>query len=178
MEFFEVIESRRSVRSFTKQEVPQEYIDKILKAAITSPSSKNSRSTRFLVIKNKEMLDKMSQMRDLGTAFLKEAPVAILVTGDESISDLWLDNASVAASYIQLAATALGLGSCWAHANGRLRRRDKPAAGTSDNFLRTFIPIPEGHKILCAVAIGYQDFNAEMPDREPFNEAEMITVVE
>ena len=150
-----MIEKRRSVRRFMGQAVPEEAIARMLKAALSAPSSKNSRSSSFMVIDKPELLEHISTMRDFGSAFLKDAPLAVLVMGDPALADTWEANASISATYLQLAAEALGFGSCWVHVNGRTLVTADPNSGRSDDYLRTFLPVPEGRRILCAVAIGY-----------------------
>ena len=51
-----------------------------------------------------------------------------------------------------------GLASCWVHVDGRPRRKDDPEGERAADYLRTFLPIPEGCEPLCAVALGYSDF--------------------
>ena len=64
-------------------------------------------------------------------------------------------NAAISATYVQLAAQALELGSCWVHVAGRPRRREEPGGPAAEDYLRSFLPVPEGRRILCAVAIGH-----------------------
>ena len=155
MDFFELIERRRSVRRFDGRQVPEEYIARMLKAALLAPSSKNSRSSSFMVVDDPGLLESISVMRDFGSAFLKDTPLGIVVMGDESVTDLWVDNAAISATYLQLAAEALGLGSCWVHVNGRQRKKDDHAAGSAEDYLKTFLPVPKGRRILCVIAAGY-----------------------
>ncbi len=155
MDFFEMIEKRRSVRRFTADAVTEEMIAKMLKAALSAPSSKNSRSSSFMVVDKPELLERISLMRDFGSALIKDAPLAVLVMGDPALADTWVDNASIAATYLQLAAEALGLGSCWVHVNGRTRVTADPDSVKSEGYLREFLPVPAGRRILCAVAIGH-----------------------
>ena len=120
MEFKELIAKRRSVRKFTDREVPREVVDRILAEALSAPSARNTRTTRFLVVDDPALVARMAEMRDYGSAFLKGAPLAVLVLGDTSASDLWRENAAISATVLQLACVDEGLASCW----------DGPAART------------------------------------------------
>ena len=153
MEFKELIAKRRSVRKFTDREVPREVVDRILAEALSAPSARNTRTTRFLVVDDPALVARMAEMRDYGSAFLKGAPLAVLVLGDTSASDLWRENAAISATVLQLACVDEGLASCWVHVNGRPRRKDAP------DYLRTFLPVPDGCEPLCAIALGYSDFS-------------------
>ncbi|MBR3931892.1 MAG: nitroreductase family protein, partial [Tidjanibacter sp.] len=106
MDFFELVQSRRSLRKFSERRVESHTVEKILEAALTAPSSRSSRSTHFLVIENKDLIKHMSYMRDYGSAFMAEAPVVVLVMGDKRATDLWVDNAAISATFVQLAAEA------------------------------------------------------------------------
>ena len=89
MEFFELVERRHSVRSFTGEPVEQAAITRILKAALSAPSAKNTRSSSFMVVEEPELIGRIARMRDYGSAFVEKAPLVILVMGDQVRSDLW-----------------------------------------------------------------------------------------
>lgn len=158
MDFFELVNSRRSLRRFSDRKVEQEVIEKILAAALTAPSSRNSHSTRFLVIEDKDLIRHMSYMRDYGSSFMADAPVVVLVMGDKRATDLWLDNCAISATFVQLAAEAAGLGSCWVHVAGREHAKGHPEMGDAESYLRTFLPIPEECGVECAIAMGYSPY--------------------
>ena len=171
MEFFELVERRHSVRSFTGEPVEQAAITRILKAALSAPSAKNTRSSSFMVVEEPELIGRIARMRDYGSAFVEKAPLVILVMGDQVRSDLWEVNAAISATYVQLAAQALELGSCWVHVAGRPQRREEPGGPAAEDYLRSFLPVPEGRRILCAVAIGHTAERApirkeEIPDAD------------
>ena len=66
MDFKELLAARRSVRRLSDRAVPREVVDRILAEALTAPSSRNSRSTRFLVEDRHELIARMAGMRDYG----------------------------------------------------------------------------------------------------------------
>ena len=158
MDFFELVKKRRSLRKFSDRKVERHTVEKILEAALTAPSSRNSRSTRFLVVEDRDLIKHMSYMRDYGSAFMAEAPVAILVMGDKNATDLWLDNCAISATFLQLAAEAEGLGSCWVHVEGREHAKGRPEMGNAESYLRTFLPIPENCGVECVIAMGYSPY--------------------
>ena len=158
MEFKKIIAARRSVRKFAPQPVARETLDRLLAAALTAPSSRNSRSTRFLAVDDPAAVARMAGMRDYGAAFMKGAPAAVVVLGDTAATDLWRENCAIAATILQFACVDEGLASCWVHIDGRPRLKEEPAGETAADYLRTFLPIPEGCEPLCAIALGYSDF--------------------
>ena len=158
MDFLEVIEKRRSVRRYSDKPVERELLDAIVRVAQTAPSSRNSKSSAFMIVEDKDTLVALSQMRDSGCALLSGATSAIVVMGDETKTDLWVDNCAIAATTIQLAIVDEGLASCWVHVNDRPCLKDEPDGAKADDFLRSLLGIPEHYGILCAVALGYSDY--------------------
>ena len=167
MEFKEIISRRRSTRKFLATTVEREKLQRILDAALVAPTSRNTRSTRFFVVQDKATLERMSQMRDYGSAFMKDAAAAIVVAGDRQTSDLWIDNCAIAATTIQLAVVDEGLASCWVHVNDRPCLKDEPEGAKADDYLRSLLGIPAHYGILCAVALGYSDYEPKpLPEYE------------
>lgn len=155
MDFLEVVEKRHSVRKFADKPVEKELIDTIIRIAETAPSSKNTRSSAFMIIEDRDTIAAISEMRDSGSSFVKDAPAVIVVMGDESKTDLWVDNCAISTTFIQLAATAMELGSCWVHVNGRPRSRTDMSAGNAEDYLRELLGVKDDIRILCVVALGY-----------------------
>ena len=153
--FLEVIEKRHSVRKYSDRPVEKELLDAIVRVAETAPSSRNSKSSAFMIVEDKDTLEALSQMRDYGSALLKGAPAAIVVMGDESKTDLWVDNCAISATFIQLAVTAMDLASCWVHVNGRPCVRLEPEGAKAEDYVRNLLGIKEGLRPYCVVAIGY-----------------------
>ena len=167
MELKQILNSRRSVRKFLEGKVEHDKLQRIVDMALQAPSSRNTRSTRLLVVEQRELLEKMSKMRDYGSAFMKDAQAAIVVMGDKSLSDLWLDNCAITATILQLAIVDEGLASCWVHVNDRPCLKDEPEGKKAEEHLREKFPIPENYGILCAIALGYSDFEpAPLPAYE------------
>jgi len=159
MEYKELIASRHSVRRFTEEKVERGIIDGIIADALTAPSSKNCKSTGFMVIEDSDTIKAISEMRNIGSAFLAGAPAVIVVLGDQDKSDLWVDNASISSTFIMLSAVDRGLGSCWVHVNGRPRDNKDASKGCSEDYLRELLGVKENMRILCVIALGYEEKN-------------------
>lgn len=173
MEFKDLLAGRRSVRKYSEREVPRDVVERLLRETLTAPSSRNSRSTRLLVVEDPATVARMAAMRDYGSGFLTGAPRAIVVLGDTTASDLWKVNAAISATVLQLACVDEGLASCWVHVEGRPRRKEEPDGEQAADYLRTFLPIPEGCEPLCVIAFGYSDFRpAPLPPAD--DEARII----
>ena len=81
-QFSDLIKNRRSMRKFTDQELTQEEVVALLKAALMAPSSKRSNCWQFLVVDDKDMLEKLSHCKEMGAAFLADAAMAVVVMAD------------------------------------------------------------------------------------------------
>ena len=157
MEFKELMAARRSVRRFSDRAVPREVVDRILAEALTAPSSRNSRSTRFLVVDRHDLIARMAGMRDYGSAFMEGAPLAVVVCADLTRNpgascDWWVMDASAASENLLLAAHAVGLGAVW---TGVYPRSERVKA------VRTILGLPESVVPLNVIPIGYP---AETPE--------------
>lgn len=158
MEFKEVIKKRRSVRKFLPEVPSREVLLDIVRDALTAPSSRNMHTTHFLIVDDRATLDKISEMRDYGSSFMTSATAAIVVMGDTTKTDLWRENCAISATMLQLSIVAHGLASCWVHVGGRPRLKDVPEGEKADDYLKSFLTIPENCEIECVVALGYSDF--------------------
>lgn len=110
-----------------------------------------------MVIEDKDMLQAISEMRSSGSSFLKHAPAAIVVLGDTTKTDIWVENCAISATFIQLAATAMDLGSCWVHVRERERVKGDPESGMAEDYLRELLGLKDGLRVLCVISLGYEE---------------------
>jgi nitroreductase len=111
------IMTRRSIRDYTQQPVPEELIKILVKAGMCAPSSFNERSPEFIVINDRKILDAIYNL-DLKALHIKRTSVAIVVCGNQSKEKFkgrgyWQLNAAAASENILIAAHAMGLGAVW-----------------------------------------------------------------
>jgi len=159
--FFSLIKNRRSIRKYKEQEIEKDKIKKLIKAVLFSPSSKASYPCEFIFVNDKELLAKLSQSKPHGSAFLANAPLGIVVTADPTKSDVWIEDASIATTFILLAAEALGLGACWI----QIRKRKYSDTIDSGEYIRNILSIPDKRCVLAMVGIGYPE-ETKMPRQE------------
>ena len=117
--FSELIKNRRSMRKFTDEELTQEEVVTLMKAALMAPTSKRSNAWQFVVVDDKETLQKLSRCKEQASQFIADAALAVVVMADPMVSDVWIEDASIASIYLQLQAEDLGLGSCWVQVRER-----------------------------------------------------------
>lgn len=160
-QFSDLIKNRRSMRKFTEQELTQEEVVALLKAALMSPSSKRSNCWQFVVVDDKETLEKLSHCKGSGAAFVADAALAVVVMADPLASDVWIEDAAVASIMIQLQAEDLGLGSCWVQVRERFTAAGEPAG----EYVQQLLGIPLQLQVVSIVAVGHKGM-----ERKPFNE--------
>ncbi len=161
MAFYKLLKNRRSIRKYTDQKIDSETIKKITTAALMSPASKRSNPWEFIVIEDKETLGKLADSRPHGSQLLAGAPLGIAVIADRAKSDVWIEDASIAALIIQLQAQDLGLGSCWVQIYARERNEHQ----TAEEYAREILNIPDDYGVLCIISIGHKD-----EERRPYDE--------
>jgi nitroreductase len=111
--------TRRSIRDYTPHPVSEETIKLLLEAGLSAPSAFDERSTEFVVINDRKILDEIHNFNPNPKSFqLKKATVAILVCGNQAKErnkgqGFWLLDGAVASENILIAANALGLGAVW-----------------------------------------------------------------
>ena len=150
MDYSTMLVNRRSCRRFKNEEIDPSAVSAILRAALMSPTSRNNRSWQFVVVDDKTDLQKLSDAKESGAAFLAQAALAIVVTGNPTTNDCWVEDGSIAAFAMQMQAEELSLGSCWVQIRGRYLSDGTKA----EDVVRGILDIPEEQSILCILAIG------------------------
>lgn len=152
-DFKTIVGCRRSCRKFTKEEISGEDLRLILRAALMSPTSKSQRNWHFAVVDNRHDIEKLSDAKAMGSQFMKDAPLAIVVMGEPKANDCWVEDCSIAAISMQYQAEELGLGSCWV----QMRSRGLSDGHTANEVIHGILDLPEHLEVLCVLAIGYPD---------------------
>jgi nitroreductase len=162
MDFKNLVQKRRSIRQFTDEELKPEDLHSILRAGLMAPTGKSVRGWHFIVVDDKQTLSQMSECRHAGAAFVANAPVAIVVLYDTALSDVWIEDASIAAVTMQYQAADLGIGSCWA----QVRLRSQEDGTMADVVLRDLLGYPENLSALSIIALGYPSIERKLQDEE------------
>ena len=148
MDLLKLMYKRRSVRDFEATEITDEDLNKLLQAALLAPTSRNKHPCYFIVVSNKELLRKLSQCKNAGAEPLAECNKAIVVIANETVSDTWIEDSSIALTYLHLMATELDLGSCWI----QIHLRDKDGKD-SEKLVCETLEIDDSHRVVGIMAI-------------------------
>lgn len=153
----ELLRRRRSIRSYTTDTVEPEMVRTLVEALLRAPTSRNLKPWSFIVVEDRDLLGKLSESKEHGSSFLRQAPLGIVICGDPRVSDVWTEDCSIAAILVQTVAQSLGLGSCWI----QIRQRRHDENSTADDYIRNLLGIPEPVQVECIVAIGHPSIARE-----------------
>ena len=162
MNFRDLVQKRRSIRRFTEEELTAEQVQTIVRAGLMAPTSKGTHAWHFIVVDEKDKLERLSQCRPAGADFVKGAPLAIVVAMDSRETDVWAEDGSIAAVTMQYQAADLGLGSCWAQV--RLRTWDDGT--TAADIVRSIIDAPDWLEPVCLLGIGHPAIERKVQDED------------
>jgi len=151
MDVFKAIKNRRSIRAFTEDQVSDSEVEKLIEAARFAPSAGNIQPWEFIVVLDQETKKGLREAA-LDQAFIEEAPVVIVVCanvwrsgqgyGSRGINLYSLQDTAAATENMLLAATALGLATCWV---GAFREEQ----------VKDMLKIPDGVRPIAIVPIGH-----------------------
>lgn len=162
MNFHDLLVERRSIRRYTSEKIDPEQVKLILEAGLLAPTSKSARAWQFVVVEEPEMLQRLAACKPMGAAPIERCPLAVVVAVDSTATEPWVEDASVAASYMQLQAADLGLGSCWIQIHGRFTADNIP----SEEYVQELLGIPETCPVVCILTFGHKDEQRKPQDVE------------
>jgi len=148
---FEVLRHRRSVRDFSDQPIQDETVEALQEAVLRAPTSRNRQPWQFIFITDKSTVEALAKSKAHGTRFLETARLALVICADPEVSDVWIEDCSIAAITAQYAAESLGLKSCW----GQLRLRLHDESRSASDYVRELLDIPPGFEVPILIGFGY-----------------------
>lgn len=156
---------RHSIRRYTDSAVDPEDVKTILEAALLAPSSKSARPWQFVIVENRDDLQRLSECKANGTRPVAVCALAVVVCADPARSDMYIEDMSIAAAYMQLQATALGLGACWI----QVRNRFTADGESAEDIVREILGIPDEMVVECIMTIGHPD-----EERRPVDPSKLL----
>jgi len=166
MEFFNVISTRRSIRTYQETAVEHDKLERILATLNMAPSAGDLQAYEIVVVQHAAAKHDLAAAAH-GQGFLAQAPVVMVFFADPSRSAaryavrgeklFSIQDATIAASHAQLAATALGLGSCWVGA-------------FDDRHVAEILDAPTRLHPVCMLAIGYAAERPVHTSRRPLSD--------
>lgn len=167
---FEIIRTRRSIRSFSDREISDSTLQKILEAGWLAPSAGNRQPVEFIVVKDSSVKQKISSQE-----FVRESTVVIVVIvnlertasryGDRGERMYIYHDSGAAVQNILLMCKALGLGSCWIGA-------------FNDERVSRLLELPEHVLPMAIIPIGYPNEDPEAPRKIPLDKIQHDEIYE
>jgi len=157
MDVLEAIRSRRSIRKFRPEPIPEEKLKTILEAGRLAPSAGNRQPWLFVVVKDPERKRSLAKAADNQT-FITDASMIIVALGDSNASPRWFErDPMIAVEHMVLAATGFGYGTCWIGA-------------FNEKEVKKLLRIPKKLKVIALLAVGFPDESPPAKPRKPLRE--------
>jgi nitroreductase len=161
----DLVRQRRSIRKYQQKPIEAEKIKLLKETLLRSPTSRNFHPWEFILVDDRDLLNKLSDAKPHGNAFLKEAPLGIVICGNSEKSDVWIEDCSIASILVQLTAQSLGLGSCWI----QIRLRPHNDRQSAETYIQKLLNLPPLIKVESIISVGYA---AE--ERQPLPAEELL----
>ena len=150
MNLLSIFQHRHSIRKYTGTPIDDAALTQIIQAGLLSASSRSIRPWEFIVVKDKDMLCRLSECRSGAARMLAGADAAIVVIANAEASDVWIEDCSIAMANMHLMADSLGVGSCWIQ--GRLRETSD--GQSTEEYLRDILGYPEKMHLEAVLSLG------------------------
>ncbi len=151
MNVTETILNRRSIRKYTDEPIAEDKLKLIVQAGLLAPTGKNKKPCRFYLVKDKAVLVKLAAAKSAGGMMIADAAAAVVVTCDSELTDTWVEDSSIALSYMSLEATEQGVGNCWVQIH---LRKDGDGVDAEANVRRILGIENEAMRIVGVLALG------------------------
>ena len=164
MNFEQVVKSRRSVRSFKKDPIPKDSLDRIFEAIRLSPSACNIQPYRFIIASDERIKDQIS-VAAKGKEFISQAPLVIVgcANPQDAFSSMggslssWMVDLAIAFEHLVLAATDQELGTCW-------------IGSFNEEMVKTILEVPDSWRVLALTPLGFPKITPTEQERKKINE--------
>lgn len=151
MDFYDVVENRKSIKRFKTSEIKDDKLGRMIKAAMMAPSWKNKTSYKFIIVdddyKKNIIASAIKNSSDEAKQAIKDVPVVALIIGEPEDSgevegkSLYLVDSAIAMEHFILAASNEGYGTCW-------------IASFDENSIRDILDIPSNFRVVALTPVG------------------------
>lgn len=168
MEFYHVIRTRRSVRSYRKDPIPEDVLNRVLEAARVAPSGSNRQPWKFILVEDEKLKRKMIPACN-NQKFVAEAPTVVVACGQRLHTNRGgymgemsvLLDVAIAFTHLILAGRAEGLGTCWIGA-------------FKNDEIKKLLKVPDKYEVVAVTPLGYPSLDVFT---EPTNRKHLDEVV-
>jgi nitroreductase len=153
----ELLIKRRSIRKYLNEDVPDKLLAEMMELCRFAPTSRNSESYYYVVTKDPQKIERLSEVREGASKPLANAPVLVAVCANPGKTKRVIQDACIAAYHFLLAATQFGLGTCWITDMDRTE-------------VKELLAIPTEHYVACLTPLGFPDESKDIPERRAVSE--------
>jgi nitroreductase len=163
MDFLDLARERYSVRAYKSQPVEDEKLEQVLEAARLAPTAANRQPIRVLVVETEGREEELRRV--YGREWFVDAPLVLCICGIDA--EAWVRShdgksyldvdAAIVMDHLVLAATSLGLGTCW-------------IAAFDPDAAREIFELPDGVEPIVFTPLGYPDASPGAKKRKPLSE--------
>jgi len=161
MQVYEAIAARKSVRKYLPKPVEPEKLNAVLEAGRDAPSARNLQTWRFVVVQDKELLEKLVPACG-NQKFVGEATAFLAVCSDD-VHEMTCNqlaapvDCSIALSFMMLRATEVGLSTCW-------------LGHFYEDQVKALLNIPAEYRVIAVTPLGYAAEEPAARPRKPLSE--------
>ena len=172
MELFDAMIKRRSIRKYTGEAIPDDKLEKIVQAGLLAPTSRNIKPCELYVVRDKKVLEQLSGVKSAGGAFICDADTAVVVLADESRADTWVEDSSIAMTFMNLMAVDQGIGACWV----QIHMRKGVDGSDAEANVREILSVPDNYRVVGILSLGIADQErpANNPDEFDLSKVHML----
>jgi len=162
------IEKRREITQFRPDPLPQHVIDSLQRSLYLAPAGNNLKSREYIIVTER---DKVTQLAPTSPYmnWLEQAAAAVVIIGSPQVSKYWLQDASIAGSFVWLTAVSLGLGAAW---GAVYHSEDAEESARREYYAREQLNIPDDYRVVAIIGLGYPA--AEPPAKKMYPMEEVM----
>ncbi|MFH2036250.1 MAG: nitroreductase family protein [Candidatus Zixiibacteriota bacterium] len=150
----EILRSRRSIRKYKDTPIPDELLNHILDNCRFAPTARNTQGYYFKIIRDREIIEKLSEVHGSSTKPIANGPIAVAICADPSLTKRAVQDGCIAAYHFILASWEYGLGTCW-------------IAAMDQDDVKKMLNIPAEHYVATVTPLGYpENFPVKIPERK------------
>ena len=150
-DMIDLLRTRRSIRKYELKPLDGHALDIMKEALLRSPSSRGVNPWTFIFVDDRDLLERLSETKEAGSGFIKGAALAIVVLGDGTKSDVWVEDCSIASIVAHLTAHSLGLGSCWI----QIRNRPHSEKQSAEAYVQGLLHVPGHLRVESIISVGH-----------------------
>ena len=151
MDVYTAIKNRREITRFTTDVIPDEVQKQLVQSMFLAPAGNNLPSREFIWVADRVTLTNLSTTSPY-MKWLEHAGAGVVIIGDPGVSKYWLQDATIAGSFLWLSAVSVGLGLAW---GAVYHSEDSQESMKRESYVRHHLSIPKQYRVIAILGLGY-----------------------